>query len=126
MEWDGATWAERTEVVGPPARYWHGMETLASKLVLFGGSTMSALYNAETWEWDGTAWTQRTPVTSPSPRGAQMMATVGSEVVLFGGYDGVAPGSGMLGDTWSWDGTTWTKRAVRSRRPARTSPPLAG
>jgi hypothetical protein len=30
------------------------METLASKIVLFGGSTTAALYNAETWEWDGT------------------------------------------------------------------------
>src|SRR6266705_3485334 len=33
--------------------------------------------------------------------------TARGRVVLFGGYDGTS----NLGDTWEWDGTTWTQRA---------------
>jgi len=30
-------------------------------------------------------------------------------VVLFGGYSGSGSPSGLLGDTWEWDGTNWTQ-----------------
>ena len=50
-----------------------------------------------------------TPATSPSARAYLGMAydQARGEVVLFGGDDGNVP----LGDTWEWDGTTWTKMA---------------
>jgi hypothetical protein len=36
------------------------------------------------------------------------MATMGNVVVLFGGHGA----SGVLADTWLWDGSTWTQRNV--------------
>jgi hypothetical protein len=40
-------------------------------------------------------------------------------VILFGGYDGE-----YLGDTWSWDGTTWTQLSPTSSPSARDSESL--
>src|SRR5947208_12730816 len=39
------------------------------------------------------------------------------QVVLFGGF-GTGP-SGMLSDTWTWDGTGWTQRTPAHAPPAR-------
>jgi hypothetical protein len=36
-----------------------------------------------------------------------------AQVVLFGGYD-----NGVLGDTWTWDGTDWTQRTPAHSPPA--------
>ena len=48
-------------------------------------------------------------------------------VVLFGGgyADGTAPGVGYLGDTWEWDGTTWTARSAPISPPSRVHHALA-
>ena len=56
---------------------------------------------------------ERFPATSPSARGGSAMAydAARGRVVLFGGAD--VDGT-PLGDTWTWDGTTWA--IARSRR----------
>ena len=43
-------------------------------------------------------------------------------VVLFGGY---STGTALLGDTWTWDGTTWTKQAPATSPPARDGASMA-
>jgi hypothetical protein len=43
------------------------------------------------------------------------------KVVLFGGW---TP-SGALGDTWTWDGSTWTRQASAVSPPARRSAAMA-
>jgi len=53
-------------------------------------------------------------VKGPSARAYVAMATIGAKAILFGGWGSV----GFLGDTWEWDGTTWTQRDVRGP-PAR-------
>jgi hypothetical protein len=42
-------------------------------------------------------------------------------VVLFGGSNGGRP----LRDTWTWDGSTWTKQAPATSPPARTLAAMA-
>ena len=42
-------------------------------------------------------------------------------VVLFGGMAAAA----ALGDTWTWDGTTWTKQAPAASPPARYAASMA-
>ena len=42
-------------------------------------------------------------------------------VVLFGGADALQ----RFGDTWTWDGTTWTKQAPATSPPARYSASMA-
>ena len=84
------------------------------EFVLFGGSRADVAI-AETWVFDGEAWTQRTPATSPPARAGHTLVYDAARgvTVLFGGINGVPP-SGLLADTWTWDGTTWTKQATTS------------
>lgn len=73
-------------------------------------------------------WTLRTPSVSPPARASAAMAQLGRDVVLFGGS---STASGVLGDTWIWDGTNW--RQITSfglfgtgpRPPARSNAVMA-
>jgi len=44
------------------------------------------------------------------------------QVVLFGGLDA---NSKVLGDTWTWDGTTWTQKSPDTSPPARAGAAMA-
>lgn len=77
--------------------------------VLFGGG--DALH--DTWEWDGTTWTQRA-TTGPAGRIWHAMAydSARRATILFGGFDWNLGGTSIYyGDTWEWDGATWTLRS---------------
>jgi hypothetical protein len=79
--------------------------------VLFGGVNLHG-FLSDTWTWDGTTWTQQHPAVHPFARSEASMAydaTTGT-VVLFGGFNNTVPNRITLGDTWTWDGTTWTKQ----------------
>jgi len=58
-------------------------------------------------------WTKQAPATSPSARVGTSMAydTATGTVVLFGGSSDNS-GSSNFSDTWTWDGTTWTRHVV--------------
>lgn len=84
----------------------------ASNVVLFGGENGSASLLNDTWIWDGMeqTWHQEANGSVPKP-GARKHAVmaydhVAKQVLLFGGVGS----SGLLGDTWLWDGQagTWT------------------
>lgn len=90
------------------------MAALKGRLVLFGGEGSGGTLLGDTWEFDGASWIRKSPPLSPSPRrGASMALVRNEELVLFGGYGINATGQPeILGDTWVWDGSTWTERAV--------------
>ncbi|WP_437639501.1 Kelch repeat-containing protein [Sorangium sp. So ce854] len=124
--WDGRTWTQVTPAGRSPApRHAHAMayDAARRRIVLFGGSRVPNAGVDDTWEWDGTAWTEIAPAGSsrPSPRFASAMAydAARERAVLYGGarYNASSQGVSSLGDTWEWDGTTWTER-----RPAGSSP----
>src|SRR4030081_3679467 len=88
------------------------------RLVLFGGSSATS----HTWTWDGRAWARQQPATEPPTETPKTMAAAGlpiaydevhRNVVLLmvhpAGIDGPPP---VPPDTWTWDGTTWTRRAT--------------
>ncbi len=56
---------------------------------------------------DTTVWEQRVVSPAPPPRQASAMAydSLRGKTVLFGGSDD----DGGLGDTWEWDGISWTQ-----------------
>jgi hypothetical protein len=56
-------------------------------------------------------WTQQHPATSPPARyGASMSYDQATgDAVLFGG---VGSSGSYLGDTWTWNGTTWTQECI--------------
>lgn len=121
-EWDdgAGTWTQLT-IAGPTpgGRYGHSMATLGDHIVLFGnvgGPT-------DTWLFDGTAWSKSTaagPTGDPAglsdSRGFQVMATLGNRVILFGGEQDA---NHILGDTWAFDGTSWTQLTTAHSPPAR-------
>ncbi len=121
--WDGTNWALQQPTTSPPPLGYSSMayDPVRSQIVLFGG--VGASLSGDTWTWDGTTWTKQAPTASPLPREAASLAfdpALGA-VVLFGGtviWNGVpAPcdntgtvgGAPVCGDTWVWDGTTWSR-----------------
>ena len=123
--WDGTTWTQQHPATRPPARDNAAMayDTATGTAVLFGGFSSVGSLLRDTWTWDGTTWTQQHPATRPPAREFASMAydAATGTAVLFGGYGLGGHGSGVLADTWTWDGTTWTKQ-----HPAANPPPAAG
>jgi len=107
-------WIEPSLRSAPPAREDSSMtfDGATNSMVLFGGTIEPGYqYLGDTWIFTPTAgWLQLFPATSPSPRGgaAFVYDPVLKMALLFGG--GTAQGNGLLGDTWTWDGTTWTQQ----------------
>jgi hypothetical protein len=108
--WDGTDWNLPSQS-HPFPRAFVGLApgVAGHQLVLFGGERADAQLG-DTWAWDGTRWTRRRPPTSPPPRWSMGMVydEARGRVVMFGGeylhYD-----YRYLGDTWTWDGSTWTR-----------------
>jgi hypothetical protein len=119
-----------TEVCGPQrgvppcplgARQSAGMafDSARGRVVLFGGysSTLAQACGAcgfldDTWTFDGAAWAQMPQppgAATPPARWYPAMAedAARGDVVLFGG---LSAASAYLGDTWTWDGASWTQR----------------
>jgi hypothetical protein len=99
------------------------MATMGSKVVLFGGDQ----FQNDTWTFDGTTWTHVTTSVTPPGRSTATMATLGTKVVLFGGYNiGSDGGVQTLGDTWLFDGATWSNVNAPASPPARWLAGMAG
>jgi hypothetical protein len=124
--WDGTNWTKEYPASSPPSEHQMGMtyDDARSRVVLFGGSNSSGLLG-DTWTWDGTTWTQESPPTSPPARDYiaddMVFDAARSQVVLFGG----SGASGLLNDTWTWDGTTWTQQTPVDSPPPGFGIPMA-
>jgi hypothetical protein len=114
--WNGTTWSVAP---GTPPQPGLGpnIGSLDGSLVVSGG------YNAVggTWIWNGTQWSN--PVNdamSPSPyRESSALATLNGKVLLFGGCESCGGNFGLMGDTWEWDGQSWTELSPAQSPPAR-------
>jgi hypothetical protein len=109
----------------PPARFGGAMayDEANQTAVLFGGQGQTGYLN-DTWTWNGTAWTEQHPQLSPPARYTASMAydATTKDIVVVGGIGNVSSSQiGNLGDTWTWNGTTWTEQ-----HPAVSPPPRRG
>lgn len=108
--WDGSTWKQESPSSSPPARYEAAMayDDVHGNVVLFGGVNQNAQPTNDTWIWNGSTWTDvsASAGTPPKARKRHSLAFDPSSgmVSLFGGSDDVDV---RLGDTWSWNGSTW-------------------
>ncbi|RTE09831.1 cadherin-like beta sandwich domain-containing protein [Paenibacillus whitsoniae] len=118
------TWKRVTNNLSPAARQASSMvyDEQADNVVMFGGQGNSELFN-DTWIWDGKQQTwqemlNRNPAPSKRKGAAMAYDAVSQKVLLFGG-EGDAQ-SGVLGDTWLWDGMTaqWEKLTGLSDSPS--------
>ena len=109
--WTSLTWAYKHPKTKPPPIFGMGMayDGFSRQIVMFGGGTYGQWLDT-TWTWDGRNWTLEDPATQPDAREGVRLAYDSSrrQVVLFGGYQGGIPGQ-FWGDTWTWDGSTWTE-----------------
>lgn len=94
---------------GPPFRPEPTVGTLNGKVVLFGGR-MGNQFLADTWIWDG-GWTELTPPLSPGARANANMVELDGVLMLVSGVGRVNGSIEVLGDTWTFDGTTWSEIA---------------
>ena len=106
-------WAPRATSGLPLPRSAHGMtyDSARQRLVVFGGLAVVTA-NSELWEWNGTAWQQRLG-SGPSPRSNSPLAYDAGRgrVVLHGGIQYSVGGTVFHGDTWEWDGQSWTQQS---------------
>jgi len=120
--WDGTTWTRQAPATSPPNRTAASMayDAATGTAVLFGGVNLAGHSLSDTWTWDGTTWTKQAPATHPGARNIAAMAydTATGTAVLFGGANDTTAGPHDFGDTWTWDGTTWTKQAPATSPPA--------
>jgi hypothetical protein len=114
--WDGASWTAVQQSQHPVLRFAMGaFDARISKVVIYG--LTSDYSSTETWTWDGT-WQQVTGAVSPPARAASAMAydSKSGSVILFGGR---SPDLSYLGDTWAFDGVSWTRLSPKTSPSAR-------
>lgn len=108
-------------VNGPGQRRYHTMsaDPAHSKVVLFGGLNGATALTGDTWTWNGASWSLAS-ATGPSPRYGAALAQdpAGGGVILFGGDTTIGP-NGLVGDTWRWDGASWSLLSPATSPPAR-------
>ena len=112
--WTGTTWTLLDPATSPSARGDADMayDTSTGQFLLYGGETSANSILSDTWNWNGTTWTQLDPDENPPPgRVGESMAydADSNQVVLFGGFNNDEDGGSWLGDTWAWNGTSWTQ-----------------
>jgi acetyl esterase/lipase len=120
------SWTQETAGM-PPSTRSHAASAYDAAhhvVIVFGGQPYTGLTElADTWAWDGTthSWSQKqagNAVGAPPGRTDAAMAfdPASGTVVMFGGASAGTP----LGDTWTWNGSTW------SQQPAVGPSPRAG
>lgn len=131
-EYDGANWREASAGRAPSERHGPALvrDSARNKLVLFGGRDGNG-FLADTWELaaatapgvTGQEWKPKTTTVAPSPRNSQGVAfdIARGKAIAFGGFNG----SAHLGDTWLFDGVTWTQAAPATSPPPRSVPGMS-
>lgn len=90
--------------------------TQTNKIVLLNDGAYPSFgdYLNETWQFTGTDWSNQSASTinsTPLPcRTDGCMDYDGTNVMLFGGRGG-SETAGVFQDTWTYNGTTWTKQS---------------
>lgn len=91
------------------------------KLVLFGGEDSRNIatgvgrnLTSAIWLWDGHTWQLRPASTAPLARRDTAMdyESDGQGMLIFGGLGNIGGTDVALGDTWSWDGVSWTSHGA--------------
>jgi N-acetylneuraminic acid mutarotase len=110
--WSGSSWNGRAYSGGPSNSGGAAAAALGGNIVVFGGVSNEGFQAVkQTWTFDGKNWTLQS-VANPPARAYASMVTVGDKVVLFGGENddtGIGQSPNYLGDTWTWDGSSWTE-----------------
>ncbi len=119
------SWREVFPSTTPPPRFatTSAYDSVRGSLVIFGGMDVLGGLRNDTWEWDGTNWSE-VVVTAPPP--PPFIGLVNETNLVFDAAHArmilFVPGTTAFGDTWSYDGLSWsllntTHAPTRRRRP---------
>jgi N-acetylneuraminic acid mutarotase len=112
--WNGQTWSQAGALPLSLTGMGACVGSLGGGLVVAGGDAMG------TWLWNGTQWSNpATSAMSPPSRLWSAVATMNGKVLLFGGCQSCGGNFGLMGDTWQWDGQSWTELHPSQSPPAR-------
>lgn len=112
------TWTQIQSAAGPAARTGHAMAFFSRPafpapiegVVMVGGRDSAGALRDQTFLRTGSSWTDLTAIVgSPGAREGHAMAfdSVRQVLVLFGGRTR----GGVVGDTWEFNGSSWTQRS---------------
>ncbi|MGA3149115.1 MAG: kelch repeat-containing protein [Acidimicrobiales bacterium] len=129
---NGTTWTQVLTPTSPPARQGASMayDPATGQMVLFGGyrgTDTPGHVLGDTWVLNSTTWTQVSPPSSPPSRASASMAydpAIG-QMVLFGGTEAASTDDYALGDTWTYNGATWTQVSPATSPPSRFGASMA-
>ncbi len=110
----GTAWSQQFPLQSPSPRWIQRMayDSDRAVTVLFGGAATGGVLG-DTWEWNGMAWVNAAVAGAPARYGHAMAYDPHRQVsLMFGGQDGFNFGTGLLGDTWEWNGQTWTQLQI--------------
>ncbi|MFZ4573746.1 MAG: immunoglobulin domain-containing protein [Phycisphaerales bacterium] len=83
----------------------------------FGGVIDGDLMTGDTWLLTGNSWGQISDSGPPARYIAAMCELPSGHVLLFGGQSAYQTLATTLGDTWEWDGQTWSRVATAGPAP---------
>lgn len=127
-EYNGTTWKMLAPATEPNAREGHAMiyDPNIKRVVVHGGLVAGA-FDRDTWVYDGNDWTQLANNAAMAVHGYFAMAyDPGRNVtVLYGGENTAAGNTVVLGETWEFNGATWTQRTPATTPGKRTKAAMA-
>ena len=147
--WDGTKWTQLHPHHSPPPRSFasfssgplpgtsgdpgdnsNSVTRMDDDLVLFGGVSSTGAFLNDTWIWNGNDWKEVHPRTLPPPRVAASQSIAPSRSLKRSSYDtvlfgGLSSSHSTLSDTWTWDGTNWTRERPSTSPPARAGASIA-
>lgn len=118
------SWSSLSNTNAPQPYCGFAWDSAHGRLVAFGGkSGATPVDTTSQWRGQVFGWQTVTPTPRPSPRSRPAMAfdAARGESVLFGGETL----AGANGETWTWDGNTWTQHATAIAPPARFGSAMA-
>jgi hypothetical protein len=121
---DGQNWDLVAAGTPPTARAYHSLTWDESRgvSVLFGGQlgVDGSRPLADTWTFDGSVWLQLLNAGTPPARAYHEVVRDDrtGNLVMFGGYSREVA-NGFVGDTWIFNGTTWSEALTANTPPPR-------
>jgi hypothetical protein len=112
-QWTGSGWSPVQDLQAGAARYFQTPPVSDTA----AGEVVGLDYTGVLWISTNPAagWVEAPSAGAPAPRSAPALAYDGStgQVVLFGGQllGSTSAAGEVMGDTWTWDGTSWTEQA---------------
>jgi hypothetical protein len=130
-QWTGSGWSPVQDLQAGAARYFQTPPVSDTA----AGEVVGLDYTGVLWISTNPAagWVEAPSAGAPAPRSAPALAYDGStgQVVVFGGQllGSTSAAGEVMGDTWTWDGTSWTEQeggAPTATASATPVPTLSG